>query len=559
MKRSETRSPKLVYLALFVPFALIIPNLILDFTEINMSIISGIVNVFFPLSVYYLIVSVFRKTGLGVLCCFPFMLFAAFQIVLLYLYGESIIAVDMFLNVATTDFLEAGTLLGNLMPAIIAVIVLYLPTLVWAIISMIKKMVIPQYPRLVMLSMSIIGTVVFGLLLLGVSLGGYCRLGKDIFPINVINNCALAVKRGNQTAKYPGSAKNFTYGATDADSTRRIVALVIGETARPDRWSLFGAERQTNPRLSKRSNLYTFQRAITQSNTTHKSVPLLMTPLTAETFDSLNYYKSIITAFSEAGFQTTWITNQPPNGAYNEHMGKEADSVMVFKYAPDVDLVANVEDVIRHNDPSRSQFIVFHTYGGHFPYDTRYDGIAPVFTPDHPMIATKSNRQSLLNAYDNAMVATDLAIDSIITMVSKYSDDAVVVYAADHGEDIFDDDRGRFLHASPAPTVYQLRVPMMVWLSDNFESRRGVGANLADHKMVPFSPSVSFFHTLIDLGGIKTPYSDDSLSLASGSFNIYPLMYLTDTNEAVPVEQSGLRKADMIVFDSLGIVNFCNE
>lgn len=553
MKRSETRSKSLVYLAIYTTIALILPNVILDFTEINMSFISCVLNVFLPLSVYLFLVSVFRKTGWGVLCCFPFMLFAAFQLVLLYLYGESIIAVDMFLNVVTTDFLEASTLLGNLTPAILAVVILYLPPIVWSIISLRKKKIMPQYPRLVMLASSTIGVFIFGILLLIMALSGYCRPSIDIFPINVINNCFSAVNRGRLASEYPESAKDFTYNASDSDSTRRIVALIIGETSRPDRWELFGAKRHTNPRLLNRDNLYTFQRAITQSNTTHKSVPLLMTPLTAETFDSLNSYKSVITAFNEAGFQTTWITNQPPNGIYNEHMGKEADSVLIFKYVPDVDLVKEIENVIKDNDPNKSQFIVLHTYGGHFPYDTRYSGMKPTFTPDGPVIANKANRKRLINAYDNAMIATDLAIDSMINMVSKYSDDAVVIYAADHGEDLFDDHRERFLHASPAPTVYQLRVPMMIWLSEQYENRRAVAEYLEAHKMIPFSPSVSLFHTVVDLGGIKTPYFNRSYSLASDQFLELPLLYLTDRNEAVPIEFSGLRDPDFTVLDSLKI------
>ena len=58
---------------------------------------------------------------------FLFLFFGAFQIVLLYLFGQSIIAVDMFLNLVTTNSSETLELLDNLTPAIIAVIILYVP------------------------------------------------------------------------------------------------------------------------------------------------------------------------------------------------------------------------------------------------------------------------------------------------------------------------------------------------------------------------------------------------------------------------------------------------
>ncbi len=41
----------------------------------------------------------------------PQLIFNAFQIVLFYLFGESVIAVDMFLNLATTNVTEASELL----------------------------------------------------------------------------------------------------------------------------------------------------------------------------------------------------------------------------------------------------------------------------------------------------------------------------------------------------------------------------------------------------------------------------------------------------------------
>ncbi len=43
---------------------------------------------------------------------FFLMFFAAFQLVLLYLYGRSVIAVDMFLNLVTTNPDEVNELLA---------------------------------------------------------------------------------------------------------------------------------------------------------------------------------------------------------------------------------------------------------------------------------------------------------------------------------------------------------------------------------------------------------------------------------------------------------------
>lgn len=554
INRSGNKSFVLIIVAVYTVLALMVPNVWLDISEINSPVMGKILNIFFPLSFYLFLIAIFKKQGWGLLCCLPFMILSAFQIVLLFLYGESLIAVDMFLNVATTDFEEATTLLGNLMPAIILVCILYLPGLLWGGIAISRKLEMPHYPRLIMLWWGSAGVFVFGILLLILSLCHKVVPGNDIFPINVINNCAIAVKRANLASQYPESATNFHYNAVTTDTVPKIITIVIGETSRPDRWQLFGAERETNPNLSRREGIHTFQHAITQSNTTHKSVPLLLTPLTAENFGELNNYKSIITAFKEAGYRTSWISNQPPNGAYNENMGYEADTTLFFKYISDVELAAEASKLLDSRDTTMSQLLVLHTYGGHFPYKERYQGMEPVFTPDEPMMAKKSNRDALLNAYDNATIATDIAIDSIIGKLAATNQSAMLIYAADHGEDIFDDYREKFLHASPAPTYYQLRVPMFVWTSDEFNNARTDSVyNLEKYRLMPLSPAVTLFHTVIDAANIDTPYFKPELSLFNPDFNPGKLQYLTDRNEVVDLTKSGLREVDIQDFLDIGV------
>ena len=107
---------------------LAIPNVALFFTE-QMPLLVRICNIILPVSVYWMVMTLSRKPGKIIWILFPFVFFAAFQLVLLYLFGQSIIAVDMFLNLLTTNSGEAMELLDNLLPAVIGVFVVYLPTL----------------------------------------------------------------------------------------------------------------------------------------------------------------------------------------------------------------------------------------------------------------------------------------------------------------------------------------------------------------------------------------------------------------------------------------------
>lgn len=89
----------LFYLFLVI---LIVPNVVLCFTE-PISWTAKICNILLPLSIYYAVMAWSRNCGRTFWLLFPFIFFGAFQLVLLYLFGQSIIAVDMFLNLVTTE------------------------------------------------------------------------------------------------------------------------------------------------------------------------------------------------------------------------------------------------------------------------------------------------------------------------------------------------------------------------------------------------------------------------------------------------------------------------
>ena len=96
---------------------LILPNVIMLFTE-STSSLTRITGVVLPFALYWLAYSMWKKPGKAFWWLFIFIFFAAFEIVLLYLFGESPIAVDMFLNVTTTNVTEVNELLMDLIPAV---------------------------------------------------------------------------------------------------------------------------------------------------------------------------------------------------------------------------------------------------------------------------------------------------------------------------------------------------------------------------------------------------------------------------------------------------------
>ena len=122
----------------YAVIALTVPNVALCFTE-HLSTWAALANIVLPFGVYMALMSISRKPGKMVWWLFPIIFFAAFQIVLLYLFGKGVIAVDMFLNLVTTNPGEAMELLDNLIPGVASVFILYLPLLILGVVSIRSK------------------------------------------------------------------------------------------------------------------------------------------------------------------------------------------------------------------------------------------------------------------------------------------------------------------------------------------------------------------------------------------------------------------------------------
>ncbi|MDE6528107.1 MAG: phosphoethanolamine transferase, partial [Muribaculaceae bacterium] len=322
------------------------------------------------------------------------------------------------------------------------------------------------------------------------------------------------------------------------------------ETARGENWQLGGYPRPNNPRLSLEENVVFCPRAITESNTTHKSVPMIMSFASAENFDSICHYKSIITAMKEAGFHTSFFSNQAPNRSFTEYFGNEADNVIYTvptaagRHPYDTALLPMLRKAVA-DTIHKKKFIVLHTYGSHFMYRDRYPRDSAKFLPDDATEASASHRDNLMNAYDNTILFTDAFLAEAIAILRQSGVPAAMLYSADHGEDIFDDKRERFLHASPTPTYHQLHVGMLVWLSEPLaEKHPQFMQNLRINASHGVSPQKSMFNTAMELAGISTPRFNASQSLANKSYRYNAPLYLTDLNVAVPLAESGIKAID---------------
>ena len=537
---------------------LMLPILILTCTEKN-SLSQSFFGVLLPLGAYTLFASLSRHSGRMVWYGLPFIFFSAFQLVLSYLFGGSVVAADMFLNIITTNPNEATELLGNIYPAVIFVAIVYLPLLLLAALHIHKEIELRNSTRHRMYAIGGISLVVGCIVLIFGCRGDAWRVVRDeVFPINASYNLGLAVIEKHRIDNYEHSSEGFLYHTKHqpATDTREVYVLVIGEASRAANWQLYGYERATNPLLSSRDDIVLFRQITTQSNTTHKSVPMILSSIHTSEHRELYRRSGILALFNEAGFTTYFISNQQPQGAMIDKLANDANFT-IYLDAPHYD--AQLAEAMRKalaEDCSRKILFVLHTYGSHYSYRQRYPREFAVFLPDDDVAIEKANVDRIRNAYDNSIIYTDYVLNEIISTLDSYPEIcSAMLYCADHGEDLFDTDEERFLHATPTATYHQLHVASFAWFSDKYKLLFEEKAEAAQYNENVPATTYSVFHTVADMASIASPYIDFEASLVSFDYDYTSeRYYLDDHNRATPLNENiGIDSAQRRLFERAGV------
>ena len=549
----KTRSRFTTLLTVYFFVALIIPNCVLANTE-PYSVWTVEALILMPLGFYMMWSVALRRSGVMIWLAFPFIFFCAFQIVLLYLFGNSIIATDMFTNLLTTNPGEAGELLGNIYPSVVLVCVLYLPLLWLAAREIGHKRYITRTARM---NIGLTGAALFALGLLALWPAYHVSedrhvLRDEIFPLNILYNLGLSGSEFRKSFNYEKTSAGFTYEAqrTAEAPGREVYVYIIGEASRAMNWQLYGYDRETNPLLSQEKGLVVFRDVLTQSNTTHKSVPLILSSVATDEHEELYRRKGLPALFNEAGFDTWFISNQSRQGAMIDHLAHDAKHLIYIRSPRhDTQLLDEMRKVLEKSDEQKILFIL-HCYGSHFSYHQRYPREFAHFQPDNDVAIAKQHRPMLVNAYDNSIRYTDYVLSQIIDYLGSLENtSSALLYCADHGEDLIDDDRERFLHASPTTTAYQLYVASLAWFSDSYRKHFPEKAAAAEANETAPATTHALFHTMADMASIRGRFLSTKVSLVSPDFDRKaPRRYLNDHNEAVPYRKTGLRPEDMEVF-----------
>lgn len=540
--QNSTRYSRLL-IAAFVA-TLMVPACALIFTE-EYSFLRALSAVLLPTG-FYLLWSVAHKRS-GMMVCWGLLWFilAALQLVLLYMFGGSIIAVDMFTNLFTTNSTEAGELLSNIWPMVSFVVVLYLPVLYLAVHSLQQGFTIAPATRR---TAAIVGAVMV--------VAGCATMQFNVFPFNVLENIYRSVNEFVQVRRYPTLSADFKFEVKNhkEGNHREIYVMVIGEASRAANWQLYGYDRQTNPLLSAENDVVVYKNVVTQSNATHKSVPMILSSVSADNHSEIYERRGIVQLYKEAGFRTLVISCQAPNRGLVEIMCNEADQTIYMNGLHDGAMLEPLRRAIEAD--TSDLFVVLHTYGSHFNYRERYTDEFSHFTPDDDVSISKKNRERMVNAYDNSIIYTDWFLSEVIGTLRETNACTAMFYCADHGEDLYDDSRARFLHSSPTITYYQTHVACLGWYSQQWQSLYPAKAAAAKANTLVPASTHSVFHTVAQLAPFESEYIKPSVSFVSGEFDYSAERhYLDDHCNAQLYGSLGLQRDDWDQFLNKGITD----
>mgnify|MGYP001401768093 CR=1 FL=1 len=352
---------------------------------------------------------------------------------------------------------------------------------------------------------------------------------SKIFPISSFIQTAKAIEILNESENYEETISNFKFQSHQKDSYKanQKYILIIGESSRRENYQLYGYRRNTNPELIKINNLEIINDATASSNLTTLCFPLILTRATPQKFDISNKEKTLVSAFKESGFKAYWISNQ---GVYNSNLARfVVDVDKVYNLNSFFDIKGRYDEAILpyldsiFNKKESKQLIVINLMGSHFSYNLRYPKEYAHFKPDlegntNYFAVQPSNKDKLVNSYDNSIVYTDFIIASVIRKLQSTNSVSLLFYLSDHGEDLYDDSQLMFGHGNNNPTPYEIRIPFIIWHSIPYDSIYSEKVNALKNNKIFKVSSSNVFHSFIDGANIKYKGEDLSKSLMSDKF-----------------------------------------
>jgi len=263
-----------------------------------------------------------------------------------------------------------------------------------------------------------------------------------------------------------------------ASGHHELLIMVVGETARADRFSLNGYHRETNPEL-KKQNVVSFSNVSSCGTSTGVSIPCMFSELGRKDYDKDKALamENALDVLAHNGVEVLWRDNNSDSKGvatritYEDFISPTLNPVCEGE-CRDIGMLSGLNKYIAARK-DKDILIVLHQMGNHGPeyyrrYPQEFERFKPICMTGELQDCTK---EEVDNSYDNAILYTDYFLSQVIEFLKKYdgSHETAMLYVSDHGESL--GENSFYLHAMPyaiAPKE-QTHVPAILWLGKNFD------------------------------------------------------------------------------------------
>lgn len=309
----------------------------------------------------------------------------------------------------------------------------------------------------------------------------------------------------------------------ERDAHRELVILVVGETARADRFSINGYPRETTPYL-ERGSAISLRNFWACGTSTAVSVPCMFSHEGMERFDvkEASSQENLLDVLQRVGTHVLWLDNNSDSKGvalrvpYQSFKSAQANP-LCDEECRDEGMLVSLQSYI-DSHPEGDIFIVLHQMGNHGPaYYKRYP---PDFERYRPACQSNDLSQCSVdeigNAYDNAILYTDYFLGKVIALL-KQNDarfETAMFYVSDHGESL--GEGGAYLHGMPraiAPDS-QLHVPAVLWFGSRYDE---IDLAAVMKKRDQRFTHDNLFHTVLGLLEINTSLYRPDLDILAGA------------------------------------------
>ncbi|EAK7341330.1 phosphoethanolamine--lipid A transferase, partial [Campylobacter coli] len=296
--------------------------------------------------------------------------------------------------------------------------------------------------------------------------------------------------------------------------TKKLLVLVVGETARAANYSLGGYAKNDTNFYTKKDNVVFFDNFSSCGTATAVSLPCMFSLSKRQNYSSSEYQENVMDILQKTGVKASWIDNN--SGGCKGVCDRLSDKQQLSSDW-DENLLPFLKE--RLDSLDTQNIIVLHLQGSHGPaYYKRYPSEFKKFIPTcDTNELSKCDSEALINTYDNTLLYTDYLLSEIIKLLKEKKDyESSLIYLSDHGESL--GENGIYLHGMPytiAPS-YQTHIPVIFWSSDE-----NLMTTAQNHKSLNLSQD-NLFSTLLGYFDVKTSVYEPEYDLLNPKLKANP-------------------------------------